>query len=69
MTTRTIQVTDRERAAIEAGLRLIQNALDGEGLPPSIGRVFSNYGAHEGLNSSEIDDLIDRVVNCQEDER
>lgn len=62
-----LDLTPEECCAIEAGLRLIQNALDGEGLPPAIGKVFTGFGAHEGLTPHLLDQLIDRVINHKGD--
>ena len=58
-------VTERETAAILAGLRLLQRALDSN---PSVQwdgeqDILTNGGSHAGLEIEEINDLCEQV-NC-----
>jgi hypothetical protein len=57
----TLMVNDQQFDAILAGLRLLQEKLESGEVTPDdkgIGQVLTNGGDHAGLDSSEIDDLI-----------
>lgn len=64
-----IQITERQRDAIWAGLRLLQCSLDKRpGHHPvepddgDIGDILTCSGAHAGLSADEIDAFIDDVL-------
>lgn len=55
-----VHLDDRELAAVLAGLRLLQHALErGDGLPYGIGHIYADRGP--GLTSSQIDLLCQRL--------
>lgn len=54
-----ILVSETERDAILAGLRLLQLAR--ADIPPQILDIATNCGLHELLESEEIDDLCERL--------
>lgn len=58
----TIGVTDRERDAVLAGLRLLQLAIAG-GMPIDLPlmSILTNDDAHAGLDLPEIDGLCERI--------
>jgi hypothetical protein len=53
-------IDDRERDAILAGLRMVQQAIEGNA-PAMDEDVFTNGGDHEGLDPDEIDELCERL--------
>jgi hypothetical protein len=56
----SIQLDDRELAAVLAGLRLLQQSLErGNGLPHEIEQICAAAGA--GLTSQEINRLCQRI--------
>jgi len=55
-----IHLDDQELAAVLAGLRLLQHALErGDGLPYGIGQIYA--GAGPGLTGPQIDQLCQRL--------
>lgn len=54
-----IKINDKERDAILAGLRLLQE--NSENLPPMIGDIYTNCGEHSGLSFGEIDHLCEKI--------
>lgn len=57
----TIGVTPRERDAMLAGLRLLQIAVRSGEFAPMVREIFTNDGAHAGLDLREIDALCERT--------
>lgn len=54
-------VTARERDAVLAGLRLLQIAVRTGGFPPMVQQIYTNDGAHTGLDANAIDTLCART--------
>lgn len=57
----TIGVTAQERDAVLAGLRLLQIAARTGEFPPMIREIYTNDGAHAGLDPNAIDELCKRT--------
>lgn len=57
----TIGVTAQERDAMLASLRLLQVALARGGIASSLGSIFTDNGAHTGLDLAQIDALCERI--------
>lgn len=57
----TITVTETERDAILAGLRLLQDTILGESPGDDYLDIASNGGTHALIEIGEIDDLCERV--------
>ncbi|KAB2922703.1 MAG: hypothetical protein F9K30_12065 [Dechloromonas sp.] len=65
-----LHITERQRDAIWAGLRLLQHGLEKTpGFHPvspddgDLGEILTNSGAHQGMISEEIEDFIDNVLS------
>jgi len=56
-----IRVTDRELAAVLAGLRLLQRALERPPLDEDIQAIWTDLGRLQGLAPEEIDALASRL--------
>lgn len=65
-----IHITERQRDAIWAGLRLLQAGL--EKIPGfcevspddgDLGDILTNSGKHQGMTSEEIEEFIDQVLS------
>lgn len=54
-------VTTQERDAALTGLRLLQLALESGQLAPMVRDIFTNNGAHAGLDLRAIDALCERI--------
>lgn len=57
----TLGVTAQERDAVLTGLRLLQLALESGHIAPMLRHIFTNDGAHAGLDLRAIDALCERI--------
>ncbi len=60
---------DKQRGAVLAGLRLLQEALNQGRVIPNvghIGNILTNCGLHEGMTANEIDGLCEAINQADE---
>jgi len=57
----SIGVTAQERDAVLAGLRLLQVAVRTGDFPPMVREIYTNDGAHTGLDVNATDALCERI--------
>ena len=57
----SIGVTAQERDAVLAGLRLLQIAVRTGNFAPMVREIYTNDGAHTGIDASAIDALCERT--------
>ena len=57
----SVTLNDRELAAVWAGLRFLQNRLDGRGSDEEVWEIYTDESSSGGLNSEQIDNLCERL--------